>query len=250
MRSGVGEPEALKALGIAPAAALPGVGRNLVDHARVGAGWNALPGLIDARSPYLEALLRYTATGSSRFNDMQAMLFQAQMAPQISIRAQLMKPLSAGQISLASADPHIQPHIQLNLLADDEDMRRMVDGLRLVARMIQLPRMVQIGAQRLVLDDGQEMDAGAFAAALRDDAWAADYARGAVRHYVHPIGTARMGDATDPNAVVDGRGRVHGFSGLRVADASVMPTSPSANTNFPTIMIAERITEWMKEEAA
>jgi choline dehydrogenase-like flavoprotein len=70
-----------------------------------------------------------------------------------------------------------------------------------------------------------------------------------VRHYFHPVGTTRMGPAHDPGAVVDQRGRVHGISQLRVADASVMPTIPRANTNFPCIMIGERVAAWMVQES-
>lgn len=249
LRSGIGDPADIKAMGIDVAVARPGVGRNLVDHSRAGVGWHGLEGYVNDDSPYLEALLRYTATGSERANDMQMMLFQMLPEPALSIRAQLMKPLSSGRLSLASPDPNMQPTISLNLLGHDEDLRRMVDGLRLVARFIALPRMTQIGAGRLVLDDGEDMAAAEFARLLADDRWAGDYALRSVRHYVHPVGTARMGAADDDQAVVDQEGRVHGLQGLRVADASVMPTVPSANTNFPCIMIAERIAAWMRDEA-
>ena len=247
LRSGVGDPAELQRLGVPIAVARPGVGRNLIDHARVGAGWRAVEGLLDEHSPYLEAFLRYTASASPRFNDMQAMLFQGQVMPTMSVRAQLMKPVSVGRLTLTSRAPETQPHIDLNLLSEAEDMRRMVDGLRLVARLIAAPRIAQLGARRLILDDGAEMDADAFRAALEDDDWAADYAYRAVRHYVHPVGTARMGREDDEDAVVDQQGRVHGIPNLYVADASVMPTQPSANTNFPTIMIAERIAAWMRK---
>jgi choline dehydrogenase-like flavoprotein len=66
----------------------------------------------------------------------------------------------------------------------------------------------------------------------------------------HPVGTAKMGPANDPRAVVDARLRVHGIAGLRVADASVMPTITSGNTNAPTLMIAERAAHWIAEDAA
>ena len=67
-----------------------------------------------------------------------------------------------------------------------------------------------------------------------------------VESYHHPVGTCRMGDDPDGGAVVDAHGRVHGLDGLYVADASIMPTIPSANTNVPTIMVAERIAEWLR----
>lgn len=249
LRSGIGDPVELKRNGIAPIVNRRGVGRNLIDHARIGVGWMGMPNFVGNDSPYLEVLLRYTSTGSDRLNDMQMMLFQMLPEPSLSIRTQLMKPLSQGQLCLNSADPLVQPDIRLNLLTDPEDMRRIIDGLQLIARFVANPRIAQIGARSLVLDDGSHMDASVFSRQIQDIDWAAEYAQRAVRHYVHPVGTSRMGSPDDPDAVVDQHGKLIGVQGLRVADASIMPTIPAANTNLSCIMIGERIAQWMLNEA-
>jgi len=85
---------------------------------------------------------------------------------------------------------------------------------------------------------------------LRDDQALTEFISGGVGGVWHASGTARMGRADDPLAVTDGSGRVHGLSGLRVVDASIMPSIPRANTNTPTIMMAERIADLIKAEAA
>jgi choline dehydrogenase-like flavoprotein len=108
--------------------------------------------------------------------------------------------------------------------------------------------MIDIGANRLVLEDKTSHNAKDIQEWLTNDNWVEAYANCTVRHYVHPVGTARMGPAHDPGAVVDHHGRVHGISQLRVADASVMPTIPRANTNFPCMMIGERVAAWMAQE--
>jgi choline dehydrogenase-like flavoprotein len=114
---------------------------------------------------------------------------------------------------------------------------------------LQLPQLVKLGATQLVLDDGERMDAPTFIGLLKQDEWVDAYTRRVVRHYVHPVGTARMGAVNDELAVVDQHGRVHGTSHLRVADASIMPTVPSANTNLPCIMIGERVAAWLCQES-
>jgi choline dehydrogenase len=85
-------------------------------------------------------------------------------------------------------------------------------------------------------------------AALESTSVAANYVRRTVSHYVHPVGTARMGPVGDPGAIVDQYGRVRGVEGLRIADASIVPNVPRANTNLTCIMIGERIAEWMRGE--
>jgi len=248
MRSGIGDPVELKRHGITPIVDRRGVGCNLIDHARVGVGWRGMPDFVRKDSPYLEVLLRYTSTASTHLNDMQMMLFQMLPEPSLSIRTQLMKPLSRGRLYLNGSDPLTQPDIRLDLITDPEDMRRIIDGLQLVARFVTNPRIAQIGATELILDDSSDMDAMTFARQVQDIDWTTDYVKRSVRHYVHPVGTARMGRLDDPDAVVDHHGRLIGLLGLRVADASIMPTIPSANTNLSCIMIGERIVQWMRRE--
>jgi hypothetical protein len=172
---------------------------------------------------------------------MQVILLQALPQPALKLRAMLVKPESRGSLTLRSTDPVVAPLIRLNLLSEPEDKRRMIGGIRLLGQLITHPQMINIGASSLVLDDQATHDANDVQKNLASDDWVAAYVSRMVRHYFHPVGTARMGPAHDPGAVVDQHGRVHGISQLRVADASVMPTIPRATTNFPCIMIGEKI---------
>src|SRR5437899_11875599 len=98
-----------------------------------------------------------------------------------------------------------------------------------------------------MVDDGRSLRAAEAFAALMTTEAAVAYVRRTVSHYVHPVGTARMGPVGDAGAVVDQYGRVHGVEGLRVADASIMPNIPRANTNLACIMIGERIAGWIRQ---
>ena len=84
--------------------------------------------------------------------------------------------------------------------------------------------------------------------AILDDEKLQEYLRGSVSHLVHPVGTCKMGPASDPLAVVDQYGRVHGIDGLRVADAAIMPNVPRANTNLSAIMIGERVADFIRAD--
>ena len=249
LRSGIGHAPHLEALGIVPHAALPGVGQNLIDHAHVGMSWFAPAGIVEADSPFLQTVCRFTAPDSNKRNDMQVVLLQILPQPALKLRAMLVKPESRGSLTLRSTDPAVAPLIRLNLLSDPEDQRRMIAGIRLLGQLVAHPQMISVGAGSLVLDDQATHDANDVQRNLASDDWVEAYVSRTVRHYFHPVGTARMGPAHDPGAVVDQHGRVHGISQLRVADASVMPTIPSANTNFPCIMIGERAAAWMAQES-
>ena len=248
LRTGIGPAEDLKALGVEPQVSLNGVGRNLIDHAFVGVSWETAPGIVDENSPFLQVVLRYTAPGSSQANDMQAIPFQALPQPAVQLGVALMKPHSRGTLRLVSKDPEVQPDIRLNLASDAEDVRRLGEGLKLIGRFVQTPQLADLGARAVTLYEGETIPAEQFVGLLGQDDWVNDYVRSFADDYVHPVGTARMGSANDPGAVVDRHGRVHGTSGLRVADASVMPTIPRANTNLTCIMIGERVAAWMREE--
>jgi choline dehydrogenase len=150
-------------------------------------------------------------------------------------RPALMKPCSSGRLWLRSADPAAAPCIDLGFFTDPADMPRMIEAVRLARLLARTPLLAD-----LVLDEivpGPAVDEEALEDVIR---------AGAV-NYHHPVATCRMGPAGDPGAVVDARGRVHGIERLWVVDASIMPTIPAANTNLPTIMVAERCAAWLRE---
>jgi choline dehydrogenase len=151
-------------------------------------------------------------------------------------------------LRLDDPDPHCPPEIRLNLAADPEDERRLVEGVRLLVALANTPDMAAQHTGLVTLDDGRGLLAAEVCATLGMTETAADYVRRTVRHYVHPVGTARMGPVGDAGAVVDQYGRVHGVEGLRVVDASIMPNIPRANTNLTCIMIGERMAGWMQLE--
>ncbi|HXF86767.1 MAG TPA: GMC family oxidoreductase [Xanthobacteraceae bacterium] len=145
-----------------------------------------------------------------------------------SLCAALLRPRSRGRVMLRSLDPAAPPMIDLALLTDGSDLRRLMEGLR------QARRLVSASAFDAVADQQHRRGNGLRDGELKDEIYAN------VRTYHHPTGTCAMGP--DPaQAVVDHNGHVHGTEGLVVADASIMPEIPSANTNLATIMLAERI---------
>jgi choline dehydrogenase-like flavoprotein len=154
----------------------------------------------------------------------------------IRFTAILEKALSAGEIRLASADPHVQPVLDYRLLSHPFDVERMRHAVRLAARLAEHADFKKIIAARISPTDADL----ATDAAL--DRWL--LANVSTTH--HLAGTCKMGPATNPLAVVDQYCRVHGLQGLRVVDASVMPDVVRANTNATTIMIAERVADWIK----
>jgi len=151
----------------------------------------------------------------------------------------LMQPRSAGRLTLASADPRRQPVIALNYLSDPTDLRRLMTGIR---------RAWEI-ARRRELATVIGRIAGLNEAMLASDIALAAYVRSNVDTFCHALGTARMGSASDPTAVVDERCRVRGVDNLWVVDASVMPAVPRVPPHLTTIMIAERVADWLKGES-
>jgi choline dehydrogenase-like flavoprotein len=142
-----------------------------------------------------------------------------------------LRPTSRGWLRLKSADPTAPPAIHPNYLATPEDRRVAVDSIRITRRIVAQPALSPYRPEEY-LPGPQVRD---------DDEAALIKAAGDIGTTIfHPVGTARMGRDDDPNAVVDARLRVIGLDGLRVIDASVMPTITSGNTNSPTMMIAEK----------
>ena len=145
------------------------------------------------------------------------------------------RPESTGYVRARSADPFADPMIQPNYLADPMDRQVLLSGMRLAQALLHTPQLAQYFA-------GDQLPGPD----VRSDDELMDYARRYGSTAYHLIGTARMGPSTDPTAVVDDQLRVHGMEGLRVADASIMPSMPSANTYATTMMIAEKAADMIR----
>jgi choline dehydrogenase len=248
MRSGIGPADDLRALGIPVVADRP-VGTVLLDHPAVGLFAIAAEGIVHDPDVTLQVGLRYTTPGNPDPDDMQlypvvlldpdaVRQFLPDPVPIVSIGGGLMRALSTGRLTIASADPTRQPLIDLNYMADPYDVQRFVEMFRLSREMFRSPSIRPFVASLLVDD-----------ATIDDDAALIALIRAQVQTAYHPAGTAPMGPSDDPRAVVDAHGRVHGIAGLRVVDASIMPTSVRNNTNLACLMLGERVAAWMVEEA-
>jgi choline dehydrogenase-like flavoprotein len=151
-----------------------------------------------------------------------------------------LQPTSRGFVRLRSPDPADAPMIKLNYLSTDEDRRVAADSIRVGRRIVAQPALSKYHPQEYLpgLDAAPDDDASLIKAA------------GSIGTTIfHPVGSAKMGRDSDPLAVVDERLRVIGLDGLRVIDASIMPTITSGNTNSPTIMIAEKGAAMVRDDA-
>ncbi len=168
---------------------------------------------------YCVPMIAYANTGVDTVPDVDG----------IKLHVTLLRPWSTGSVTLRSSDPADPPLVDPNYLSDGRDLSYLVEGLR-VARSLAGTAPLS-GALRRELLPGP---------AVSDDAQLARYVESTVRTDWHPVGTCRMGSADDPQSVVDDHLRVHGARGLRVIDASVMPNIVGANTNAPTMALADR----------
>ena len=242
IRSGIGPRDVLDRLGVGVVRELGGVGQHMQDHPAIGPTLVPKPGVADWEQPVIQTTLRYTATGSSDFNDMQLepLSFMHIQGPELlmGLAACVFKSYSYGNLEFDSADIDAKPRPLMNYLSDERDYIKIIDGLR---------RAQELCATKAIatVSDGVRRPTGGE---MADPALLEPWIRRNSATGAHPSCTARMGPADDETAVVDERGLVHGLRGLRIADASIMPRVPSANTNIPTIMIGERIGEWVREE--
>jgi choline dehydrogenase len=153
----------------------------------------------------------------------------------VTVTAMLLSPRSRGRVFLRDASPDAKPRIVLGLASEPSDIDRLMEGTRRAWSVIRCTPFAELLDRVLIWTDRM----------VADDAMLARSVARFVAPQWHPAGTARMGPATDSLAVVDPHGKVYGIDGLRVADASIMPTIPSAPTNLSCIMLGERVAEWM-----
>ena len=268
--SGIGDPDWLKAAGVAVTHALPGVGENLQDHLDVIMNWRsqglrsvysvvrgirqlgvglryALRGTGPGRQQYLESGAFIPSRPGLSRPDIQIHGVLAVMRDHGKVKATedgfslhlcQLRPESRGRIGLHDADPFADPKIEANYLATPEDRRVLREAVRIGRRVVAQEALATYARDELAPGDEIVGDD-------QIDAWV----RATAETIYHPVGTCRMGAKDDARAVVDAELRVRGVAGLRVIDASVMPSLVSSNTNAPTIMIAEKAADLLKATA-
>ena len=256
MLSGVGPAEHLEGLGIPVALDSPGVGQNLRDHPKLYATWRIKDGYSRGDAPDRGGVtLRFTTPGSGFRNDLYVS-FGAFVPPRVKtlkapsdgeietarpdlaeMMVALLRPVSHGELKLRSADPNVQPWLDYNYLSDPFDRERLRHGVRQALQLAQHQGLRELLGDRLEPSDSDLASEEAL------DAW---MLREAVT-FSHISGTCRMGPASDPMAVVDQYGQVHGMEGLSVVDASIMPDLVSAPINPAVLMIGERIADLVRQ---
>ncbi len=242
LRSGIGPAAELQALGMEVVADLP-VGRRLQEHPFFYTTWAARPDRLGLPVPPVGAILwTQSSKAAADVGDLHVSAVHygdPQTSPTGAIfmlALALTRPCSLGTVTLRSRDPAAAPVIALNLLSEAQDRQLMVEGIELIRRIARTGPLAALIAE--------EMVPGAFITA-RDALEAA--LPMALDIYHHPSSTAPMGGANDVHAVTDYQGRVRGIDRLRVADASLFPDVPCVATNPTVIMVAERISQWMRD---
>ena len=293
LRAGIGPAAALRDLGIAVRADLPGVGENLSNHAILFIGLLQKRGMRqDAKiRPHPMTCFRYSsnlpgAPPLDMYLNVQCKTSWSPLGHQVAnLAPSLLKPMARGRVSLVVADPAAHPLVEFNFTGHELDLKRFMlgfrrcveilthDAVRAMTRLTfpvkfndRLRRLNRItpankiksAAIAALIDAVPGMAEPIFAtladrradlaALVQDDEALADHIRDNVAGTFHPVGTCRMGGADDRGAVTDPAGRVHGIAGLRVIDASIMPTIPRGNTNIPTIMVAEKLADRILRE--
>ena len=240
-RSGVGPRAELEALGVAVVRDVPGVAQNLCDHPALAVLCRVKdPSILDADQPIVQTILRYTAEGSDDRNDLQieAFSFSPRGGPLdcFAIAAVLEEVKGCGRLRIDSAEPHAKPVPEQRFLEDERDLVRLAAGFRDTLAFTKATAYRDIVSEVVFPDAARELSNEALYTMLK---------RLSASGF-HPCGTAKMGPAADPMSVVDQYGRCHAVEGLVVADASIMPSVPRANTNLTSIMIGEMVGEWVR----
>ncbi|MDF2696747.1 MAG: Choline dehydrogenase, partial [Labilithrix sp.] len=223
----------------------PGVAARLLDHPGLAVFFLPIKqGLSSIEHPLVQTVCRYTSEGSDCPDDI--LLQPGSWIPLphlpvagVTLATCLGKPRGHGRLRYSSANASALPRIETAFLASEEDRKRAREALRWIGRLANT-RAIRALAKPIYPSRQPFDEAGELRTPL-EQITGSGY---------HPCGTAPMGPDGDPRAVTDGRGRVRGVDGLFVADASLMPTIPTSNTHVPTLMIGEKMGEWLRDEAS
>jgi choline dehydrogenase-like flavoprotein len=269
--SGIGPAAELQAMGVAVVHDLPGVGKNLQDHIDLVQTWRtpsdsatfgvSMRGTAKVTSAIFEWRNQRTGMLTSNFAEAGAYLCsnpelevpdlqlhfvigivddharKLHAGHGMSCHVSVMRPYSRGEVALRSRDPHDAPMIDPRFLEDERDFELLLKGVQMQQRIFESEPFDPVRGKMLYpvkIDDRK---------ALADDI------RNRADTQYHPVGTCKMGPASDKLAVLDERLRVRGIDGLRVADASIMPTLIGGNTNAPAIMIGEKAAQMLRDDA-
>jgi choline dehydrogenase len=238
--SGIGPADELERLGIPVVAHLEGVGRNLQDHVLLaGLVYECQGALPPVRNNGAESTLWWKSDSRLVTPDVQPVFIEFALATAAvatrlphdrcyTICPSVVRPASRGVVTLTSADPEAAPLIDVNFLSRDADMKAMLAAVELCREIGGTGAFAGFRAREVMPGPLGPADM-------------ADFIRQAASTYFHPTSTCSMGNG--PECVVDPELKVHGIHGLRVADASIMPTVTSGNTNAPAVMIGEKVSE-------
>jgi choline dehydrogenase len=227
LRSGIGAPADLAEHGIPVRAALEGVGRGYQDHAVV---YITFQGTTELHEDYVIPKVRLIAKSDAARPTpdlhifMQPSIRMEGMPPLLPVSVRLLEHRATGRVRLTSTDPDDPPTVEPALLEDPADIAAMAGGIAFVRELVRHPALAAFYGPLVTPDPDEDMTEHILASYVS---------------YYHGVGTCRMGGAEDPLAVVDPALRVHGVPGLWVADASVLPTVPHANTNLSAILVGE-----------
>lgn len=240
LHSGIGPAEQLEKMGIKTLVNLPGVGENLHDHLVCPMVWSSPQPVAVGLASGIEAQIFHKSAPELSAPDTQSLLFTMPFMPGVTqgytVTPGLVAPKSRGRLWLNSRDPLQAPLMDPRVYSENEDLEVMTDKALLLREVMKQTALAPWRGKEMGMEGVNNRDK------MRD------YIRRMTASYHHQVGTARMG--ADNMAVVDPQLRVHGLSGLRVIDASVMPVIPTGNTNAPSIMIGEKAADMILSSKA
>jgi len=254
LRSGIGPADELAEIAVEPRAELPGVGRNLIDHPRVEVTYRPTAPLLDetrihlaGRPPRAQSLIKARSDvcppGTWDLHIMMRVRRSLTADPShvpdeplAHLYVHAMKPEARGRVRLRSREPDDLPIVDHGFLSDPgrHDMATLASGIEIARRLARARAMKELLTEEISPGQGSGIDE------------LEGYMKGSVGGYWHPVGTCKMGPSADDGSVVDASGRLHGFSNVSIADASILPTIPRSNTQLPVMAVAERIADLLR----